>query len=473
MGYLRALAVRLGFMTLLGTLACDDGGDAPSAPGEGDEDADISSDEDAGEGGDDEDGGETDAAAADGGADAEATDGASEDGSMSTADAGDVSECLGDVLEFNAARSPGRPLTAGILANTVHLVYVVPAGGGSSGNNSAQGLRYVSFATTGAAGAGEDVVNTGPAAVSRTRDPALVVSSSQLDLFYTSNAEGSFELFHKVLGSDDAPVRETTNTERNEYALSAGSFGDSAVVVYADEPASFDTAGALSFKLPGRPATELLGEAAGYHAAQTAFAELGESAPRLGMAAFLSDLPTKPGLFAIPVGANGMPDGALVTLSTSVGGASAIDVTRGKDGKGALVYTETPAGTPHQLRFRGVSADGVVGTTVRTLTSGNQDLRDISVAAYSHGYVIAYRRVGGVPGYPASINLMFVDAEGNRAGTRLVRSAALSGGGLKVLVANDGRLVVLWADIESVMNEATKQTEIALKVRAARLNCAP
>lgn len=466
MGQLRARAVRLAFMTLIGSAACGDGGKAPGfAPD--DEDADVSANGDAGD--------ELDAGAdaeSDGGElDGDVLDAGDEDGA--TVDAGDVSECQGDLLEFSAARSVGRPLSAGISGNRVHLVYVVPSGGGTSANNMAQGLRYVPFDTTGDPLDGTNVANVGIDTYWRTRDPAVVVGPSKIELFFTSNSAGGYELFYQDLTGTAPATRETTNMMRNEYALAAGLFGDGAAVAYSNEPASVNIVpGSLALKLPGMAATELVPEASGYHAAQIAFTQVGSTGARHGVAAFLSDATSKPGIFAMPVASDGTPDGALITLTTQTGGASAVDVSRGKDGRGAVIWTEAPAGGIHQLRFRNIAEDGTISATVRALTTGNQDLRDISIAQYSGGYVIAYRRVGGVLGQAASIYLLFIDIDGNRSGTRLVHTASLGGGGLKVLVANDGRLIVLWADTESVINETTKQTEVALKVRAARLNCA-
>jgi MFS family permease len=149
-----------------------------------------------------------------------------------------------------------------------------------------------------------------------------------------------------------------------------------------------------------------------------------------------------------------------------------VAVAAGRDGGGALVYTETPAGSIHQLRFRSIAADGQVNDAVRSLTTANQDVLDLALSAYSHGYVIAYRRLGGASDGAATIYLMFVDADGNFSGTRLVRSASNTGRGMKVMVANDGRLIVVWSDAESVTNATTQRTETELRVRAARLLCA-
>lgn len=471
MGQLRSLAGRLAFITLIGTVACGDGGKAPGFTP--DDDADVPVEDDAGDGSDEPDAGSRrDASTLDTGMDDDAAVDAGDEDGAAPVDAGDISECEGDLLEFSAARAVGRPLSAGISGNRVHLVHLFPSGGGTSSNNTAQGLRYVPFDTTGDPGMAVDVANVGIDMYARTRDPAVVVGPSKVELFYTSNSAGPYELFYKELTGTSPESRETTNTNRNEYALGAGLFGDGAAVAYSSEPASTNPAGALALKLPGMAATELVPEASGYHPAQIAFTQVGSSGTRRGVAAFLSDITSKPGVFAIPVASNGTPDGALITLTTQIGGASGVDISRGKDGRGAVIWTEAPAGSIHQLRFRNIAEDGTIGSTVRALTTGNQDLRDISIAQYSGGYVIAYRRVGGVLGQAASIYLLFVDIDGNRSGTRLVHTASLSGGGLKVLVANDGRFVVLWADTESVMNATTMQMETALKVRAARLNCA-
>jgi hypothetical protein len=467
MGQLRALAGRLAFISLIAAAACDKGG---TAPGFIDEDADVHQDEDAGDAGTDElDGGDGEAGDDDGGMlDTGLV--LDPDGGLPRVDAGDVSECEGDILEFNAARVVGRPLTAAIAGNRVHLAYVVPATTTVATNDT--GLRYVPFDTTGDVGMAVDVVNVGVDSYYRTRDPSLIAGPNKVELFYTSNSEGSYELFHKDLTAASAPSRETSNTGRNEYALAAGLFGDSAVVAYSDEPSDVSLPGALALKLPGMPASELVPEASGYRAAQIAFAQIGGSDARRAVAAFVSDSSGKRGVFALPVASNGAPGGALVTLTTSIGGASAVDVGRNRDGRGALLWTETPAGSVHQLRFRSIAEDGTIGSAARALTTGNQDVRDFSVAAYSHGYVVAYRRVGGVLGQAASIWLLFIDPDGNTSGTRLVHTASLSGGGLKVLVANDGRLIVLWADTENALNPSTMRTETVLKVRAARLNCA-
>ena len=100
------------------------------------------------------------------------------------------------------------------------------------------------------------------------------------------------------------------------------------------------------------------------------------------------------------------------------------------------------------------------------------DLLEIALAAYSQGYVVAYRRIGGPGSAAASIYLLVIDSEGNVGGARLVRTVTPSGRGLEVMVGNDGRFVVIWSDTELVTDPDTQRSETELRVRAARLLCA-
>lgn len=441
----------LGLCALLGAGACGEK-DSPSAPSWPDEDASLPL----------EDAGEEDASEEDGGGEPQSDAGAPEN------DAGEFSQCEGDVLEFPGANAPGRPFSAVQNGNVTQLVYLVASGGGTLGSSAAQGLRHVSFETTGDPSEPEDVANVGVDSYAKTRDPALVVRGAALELFYTSNQDGAYELYRKDLATPDAAaVRETSNLDRNEFWPVAARLGDAAAVVYSDEPAARGVPGALAFKFAGDAPAELTPESLGIRASQLAFAELGAG----GAVGFVSDLDGGVGIYLQGVSAEGAPIGELSTLTERIGGASSVDLARGRQGA-AVVYTEVPSGTVHQLRFRKLDGEGQLTATARALTSANQDLRDVAIAAYSHGYVVAYRRLGGLASAAASIFLMFIDGDGNVGGTRLVRAATSSGRGIDVLVANDGRLIVVWSDTETVTNPSNQRTETELRVRAARLLCA-
>jgi hypothetical protein len=433
-------AAWLGLCALLSVGACGES-DTPAAPG-WDEDAEV---EDAGDADADLDGGEP-----------------VEDADVP--DGGELSQCKGDTLEFPAANAPGRPFSAAQKGNLTHLVYLVAAGGEALGSPSAQGLRYVTFETTGAAGEPEDAANAGSSSFAKTRDPALVVRDDAVELFYTSNEDGPYELYHKQLATPDARAeRETSNMGRNEFVPAAASLRGELAVVYSDEPSQMGTPGALAFKFAGEAPLELTPEAFGIRPTELVLAELSGGAA----AAFVSELPATAGIYLQGMTAAGEPHGDPALLSEHVGSASGVDVARG-----AVVYTETPAGQVHQLRFRTVNGEGHPSDSVRSLTSANQNLLEVALAAYSQGYVIAYRRTGGPGSAAASIYLMFVDAEGNIGGTRLVRSATANGRGIDVMVGNDGRLIVVWSDTEQVTDPSTQRTETELRVRVARVLCA-
>src|SRR6185312_19679 len=72
-------------------------------------------------------------------------------------------------------------------------------------------------------------------------------------------------------------------------------------------------------------------------------------------------------------------------LTGDVGGSSSIALaTQGK--RAAVAYTDA-LGT---LLFQTVERDKTLGPVVR-LTSGGQEVTDVSIASYSIGYLIAYR----------------------------------------------------------------------------------
>lgn len=448
-----ARAARAPLFTLLGFCALAACGDdpAPGATTDPDEDAEVEPD------------------AGDAGSEPDASD--PEDAAVNT-DSSDLSQCEGDVLDFDVANGIGRPFTAAIVGNRVHMVYTVPSGGGSLAKPTSQGLAYVTFETTGDPSAATDIVNVGIDTYAKTRDPALVARGSELDLFYTSNEEDSYELYYKDLDANSTPVRQTTNM-RNEYHTVAAASGGSVGVVYSEEPPALSMPGAVALiTSPGQPPIQLVTEAKGLHAAQLSFAEVGAEGNKHGVVGFVSDLEGASGIFLQGVAADGQPAGELVTLSKEVGGASNIDIASGKVG-GAVIYTEAPGEEKviHQLRFRELTAGGQASSIVRNLTSANQNLRDVALTSYSAGYVIAYRRLGGAPDAATTVFLMFVDAQGNFSGTRLVQKASVGGSGIEVLVANDGRLVVIWADTMQGTNPTTNKPETLLKVHAARLTC--
>lgn len=404
-----------------------------------------------------------------------AVDGSVDGGQASDGGSGGVeTECevLGDVLTFDSARANGRIFSAAMAGNTTHLVYLVPTCSGTATKNNAQGLKYVSFDTQGEASASADVVNNVDCYI--TRDPALVAGADgALDLFFTSNIPGSFELYAQDLKGGAAAVQQTTDTD-NELGVTATSLvsNDPPMAAYVnDVPASGVMAAATVTKQIGKVESEVLASTEGHHATQIAIARVASSVtPALGAVGWISDREETSGAHLRLIDQIGKGKGDVIALGKPVGSSSAVAIATTSNGAG-IAYTVAPNEAVHELRFRSLSKDGVIGKEVK-VTSGNQNVRDISIASYAAGYVISYRQVGsGAP----SMRLVFLDEDGNVAGTRQVAAASVGGAGSQVLVANDGRIVLVWNDLETVKmgdeDAGTATSEMFVRVRAARLEC--
>ena len=412
-------------------------------------------------------GGSGDAAARDAGADAGAHDAAPEGGSLDAGkgDAGGwSSECSGDILSFEAAQAPGRPFSAAIEGNQVKLLYVTPSCGGTLSNNQNQGLTQVSFDTKGEPAEPQGVVNAGVTSCSKTRDPALVMGSGTHQLFYVSNATGTgYELSFKNL-DPSASAEPLDSAEGNEFGPAATWFAGSALVVYPRDTSSAaaPVAGPILLSRPTGAASELVGADAGHRAIQLTVAELGRaSGDPVGVAAFRSDLADAAGIYLQVFGEDLAAKGTLRLLTDKVGAASNV-AAAGHDEGGAVAYTESLDGVVHQLRFRHLGEGGDLGDQVE-LTTASQNVRDVALTRYASGYLLVYRRLGGAGGGGPSLRMMAIDDVGNLAGTRYIAEAT-SAEGTQVLVAADGRIIVIWADAEAAGGGG-------LHIRAARLTC--
>lgn len=373
----------------------------------------------------------------------------------------------GAPLSFDARRAPdGAAFSVSVQGNTAHLVIATKACG-----TTHQALSYVKFDTTGDASdpvvlAGSDIDCWS------AREPVVLTSDTGAAwLYYTANPFGlytSLELHRKNLISEDEPELLGTNND-NELFLSGAQInkGDLPFFVYANtSTATRDpTAVSMGSRRVGKIESLLLKADDGFHPSQTAVGSYGrEGEKSLGVVAWLSDLePDSVGVYLRTTDEEGKAAGDIVQLNGDVeteilGGAGNVDLA-GQTVGGAVVYTVKPA-TFQEVRFRAIDENGEVGERVN-LTRGQQNVRDVSIAPYAKGYVVAYRRVGGQAGVMGSLELIFVDDAGRVGGTRRVGEATSDGRGVKVLVANDGRLVLVWQDTDGE----------GAKVRAARLKC--
>jgi hypothetical protein len=411
-----------------------------------------------------------DAAVVDGGAATDERDAAASlDAGEVGSDGGVLSECRGDVLSFEAAQGQGPTFHAGMNGNRLELVYLEATCGGTPAHNYTQGLLHVSVETSGAASAPEGVVNHD--ACYGTRDPALVAASKGYQLFYTASNSGAYELYFLDASKKGAtPAQETQDSDHNEFAVTAAEIAGKLRVAYSRDlpyPAAENAAADLVNAPQGGAPTSVVAASDGFHAARIAMAPLGAatSGGRAGVVAWVSDSTAHPGVFLRFIDAEGHVVGKTQTLSTSLGSASQVALAPGDSGA-VVVYT---VGDPQQIRFRVLGVDGAVGDEV-SLSVGNQDVRDLAIAPYSVGYVVAYRRFGMGGDDQASIHLLFINEQGNIGRTRLVAPATTSGQGLQVFVGQDGRILPVWVDTEALTDDAG-MAAVTSRVFVGRLEC--
>lgn len=445
-GRARARA-RLAWLLLVGLCACDHS--KASAPPIG------TVDDDAGE--DDPD---ADAPGKDAGAPADdAGDG----------DAGALigdGNCAGDVYRFDAVRSQGRRLSLLVHGGTAHLVYPTPSCDGTAVRSPNQALSYVSLGVSGEPSAPRVLVNHGSCAV--TRDPALYSDGDSLQLMYSTNAWGSYDLGSiTVLDTNPAPTRVTSQAG-NEFETAVASLGGIARGFFSREtPGSAGSAPAPIVSVAGAAISDTLGASADVRASELVAAPLLDKT--FGAIAFPSVMSASPGVYLTLVDADGASKAAPVQLTAELGAGSAAALAWNDDG-GAVIYSEVPGGSVHQLRFRAISRTGAVGDAVK-LTTGNQDLRDLAFAPFKGGYLAAYRRTSAGAGLGATMRLLFVDEVGNVKMSGYVADASATAGTTQLAVADDDdTFFVAWSNVEAETDAAGDVVNVE-RVSLARFHC--
>ncbi len=388
-------------------------------------------------------------------------------------DAGWNSECRGDLLSFPSAQGQGPTFASAIHVNQLELAYLEVACGGERASANAQGIAHVAVATAGEPSPIEALVNLEIESCYFTRFPALVAKpDGGYGLFFASNRGGSSELFY-FDSSTKKSVRRTEDASHEESAIAAAWIAGAARVVYARE--SYAQPGVtelVSAQTIGTP-ENLAAEAEGFHATQIAVSPLSfeQAATYAGAAAWVSDHKERAGVFLRFLDGQGKGAGPIVALSNGVGTRTNVALAAREDG-GAVVYTVEAGASV--IRFRTLDADGNVGPETE-LTSGNQNVRDVALAAYANGYVVAYRRIGSVDDPGGSVRVMFVDDQGRIGRSRFVTAASTNGAGLQLHVARDGRLLLVWEDVEVIPSEGADggaaPNTLERRIFVARIEC--
>jgi hypothetical protein len=326
-----------------------------------------------------------------------------------------------------------------------------------------QGIRRVTFQSTGPFAAPENLLHMAAGDCAITRSPVLGATPTGQPVVYYLAAESELSRF--VFGSD-APEPFTMDppemNELEEFVASA-SFEQRELVAYVNTFRVFpDPAhGQLVTREVGQPEHSLIERSEMRHFSSLALAAFPSAG---GALALVSDTPTTNIQLQL-LGSNGEARGPLSMLSAAVStGTNVALATRrtGQQDVGAVVFTEAaPGGATQQVVFRPFDSAGTLGAAVR-LVSMDRDARNVSVTPFADGYAVAFRLLAGRAN--PVIQLAFVNAQGRApsgGGERTLTDASASGGDVKVLTASDGRLVVAFTD----------RTDDGLFLRVLRANC--
>jgi hypothetical protein len=296
---------------------------------------------------------------------------------------------------------------------------------------------------------------------------SLLYQGEGYRLRWIDNATGSAELQALQLPSSLAPPANPersaiTNNLVRELAPVQASFGTNAYLAWISQDGD-----QRSILLQGGAESEprtLVAADAEYAPTRLAVAQLGDST---GALAFVSEA-KKPGVYLMPLTAEGEPRAEPLQLTAAVSVGNTVDLaTRLEDG-GAVVYSQN-LGDRQEVRFRRLNKDGALISDEIKVVSFPLQGRDASVSRLGGGYLVAFRSLLADDPERAEIRVTFLTKEGNlqrdRAGnvaSYVIAETSATGGRLTARVSQDGQLLVGFLDT------ATSQFRLIRK----RLECA-
>lgn len=160
-----------------------------------------------------------------------------------------------------------------------------------------------------------------------------------------------------------------------------------------------------------------------------------------------------------PLTAAGARSGSASTISAESNVDGTVDAALSVTG-GAVVFGVSVGGVRNEVRFRAIdSAGGLVGDE-RVLVSPPAIARDPSIVSFAGGFAISYR-IDPMDGMGHRIQLLLVDAVGNRFDEMEVAGASAGGGRTTIRATGTGQLAIAWAD----------QREGRLEITVALIRC--
>jgi hypothetical protein len=391
-----------------------------------------------------------------------------QDAAVLAPDAGpNHAECVLDPVELSQPLDDAgrRQWDLALYGDTFHVVYQATTCG-NPGDRGSQGLRHLTFQSTGSFSEPTDLLNMNEYTCDSTRSPALGVTQGGMPVvYYAANNNGNgLELYRRELaGTTPQRLTDDMSSPDLEELIRFARFDQREVVAYVNNLRVFGNPGhgQLVTREQGQAEQEILSRSGMQHLLDldlTAFPSGG------GAVAWIANSPVAENRLQLLEG-SGARKGDVIRLGGGVGSSIAL-ATRKTDGgdEGAVVFASLPSGTTFQeITFRSFGPSGDLGAE-KLLSTGNRDARNVAIAPFANGYVVAFRLVEGSGRPTPVIQLAFVSPNGNApagGGERTLAEASKSGGDLKVMTAPDGRIVVAYTDL----------TASGLTLRILRANC--
>lgn len=345
--------------------------------------------------------------------------------------------------------APPRARDVGIAAGPTGHAIVWSSGEGALGD-----VFFAALPPSGAAGAATPVTEH----FAVTRDPVIAANGTGWMLAWYGNADGDFDVYAEpwsAAGASAGPAQRLTMRVGRDDAPALLPTTTGALAAWVEERT-----------ITSRVAvTRLLGTDAMPSTAQrdSSPASAAVSRPLLahrsgGFAlAWVDSVSPTPSALLQPLGTDGAPMGAPITLSTEGNADGTIDLAM-DEGGGAVTFGVSVGGVRPEVRARLVDGSGNPSGPERVITDAPASGRDASIAPLAGGYAIAYRALEGAT---PQLRIAFVAADLVPVVTLDVAPVSATGGRVTVRVSGEGRIAVAWADVD----------DTTTTIRAARIRC--
>lgn len=287
-----------------------------------------------------------------------------------------------------------------------------------------------------------------------TRDAQLAARTGGFVVGWVDNSLGRYEVLARPLDGAGVPTgtaqRVTNNMLREDALRLTGLGGSGAMAAWIESDGLGGAATARAVPL------DAAGAAIGTAATADPRRPNALALSRLGVGAALA-WNEDGDVYLQALSSAGALSGTAGVINTEHNASGDVALALDDDG-GAVAFGVRVAGARAEVRLRTVSATGAVDGPEAILTPSPATGADPAVAAYAGGYVVAYRSADASSN---AIRLAFATDMGEYAGSEDVAATTTAGGGPRVAVAADGRIVIAWLETDGT----------SAVVRAAKVIC--